>query len=951
MWYRFRFFIFLLCLLSLCSRAFGEVNTSLFTGHFSYSVPIYTIEDPDFHMDITLRYGTEGFKPFQPSGCYGQDWSLVAGGYIARFVQGMPDEQRADYNNPIISRSLIGMIESMAENCVPDKDSVYTMSSSVYNRDCGIACSFDSNGICWWEVDYMPDIFYFNFLGYAGCFIINNQGRATILSGDFVEINLMELHDIYPQNDYADTYYSPSTASKITITTTDGYKYIFGGRIESLEYSTLANISTSCSQLIPAITKWHLSSIIAPNNRAMSFLYKASGNLNSFITDYDWTEKNSLDDSTHLMCKVYNFCLLDYITTSDSTPLRISFVSSLESHPMYENQLYHWSKTCLQLDSIIISCGSHILKTANLSYSYRKFDSTYGVTRNYYWRYLASVKISGVGQYSFSYNEIDPYPETAPPFVHQFLYPSLRVITDADYKALVDRFGFWKTTSFQGLLNKVSLPTGGNIRFTYGAHQYGKERRYQVINSQNVELNTQNTSNHTIGGARIEKIETFSDSNMLVETKTFAYNQYGSNNSSGIFYNIYELYMTSENKKAIGNPDNYGMIDSHIGYSYVQQMTTVGNSVYKTTYTFDTGHNSYSSYNNNTIHRNNDVSGYSDTTELCSGSLTYCPYLIKNGKLLAVEQYIGNDLQKATHFRYNGISNTSTMLLPYLGESLGCTDTIVCLSTYSAHIARKLFVFPNVLEQKVTYEYDNTANDAVLTASISYTYDSKHRKKEIITTDSQRRKLFTRYMYPDDVPGADLLNGFPSPLFMLINDKRIGNPVEIVSGFINNETEYITNGAIKIYANNTYGEPISPGIGALHILPYLHQTYSLALSEPIANYQPMSMMGAQLSYDQRYRLNCEYNFDLMYRPISIQPFGKMATTYTWNGVYPATKTIGNQTWTYTYIPYVGVRSITDPRGILTYYDYDDAGRLIKEYQIVNDKEQILNVYQYHVKTE
>ena len=135
--------------------------------------------------------------------------------------------------------------------------------------------------------------------------------------------------------------------------------------------------------------------------------------------------------------------------------------------------------------------------------------------------------------------------------------------------------------------------------------------------------------------------------------------------------------------------------------------------------------------------------------------------------------------------------------------------------------------------------------------------------------------------------------------------------------------------------------------------PYLYKTMTLSLTAPIpaSEFQWMSTNGSNIIYDPHYKFACEYRFNFMDRPTLIKPFGKIETKYTWNGIYPATKTIGNQTWTYTHIPHVGVNSITNPRGITTYYDYDSNGRLIKEYQIVNGKEQILNAYLYHIKTE
>ena len=192
-----------------------------------------------------------------------------------------------------------------------------------------------------------------------------------------------------------------------------------------------------------------------------------------------------------------------------------------------------------------------------------------------------------------------------------------------------------------------------------------------------------------------------------------------------------------------------------------------------------------------------------------------------------------------------------------------------------------------------------------------------------------------------------------------------------------NGEEYITSGTANLYRNicviedlnnNAAHLPIRPDWDSIYsyvfdsihhslkvvdYYPYLYKTLSLALTEPIpvSNYQWMSVNGKSVLYDPRYKLDCEYQFDIMDRITSIKPFGATETTYTWNGLYPSSKTIGNQTTTYTYIPYVGVSSITDPRGTTTYYTYDASGRLIETYRLVDGKKQILNVYQYHIKTE
>lgn len=1036
---------------------YGEFQTSLFTGRLQQTIPIYTIEDPDFKMDIALHYNAEGFKPRKHSGYVGYNWFLEAGGCITREVKGFPDEiygRMAVNYGSYYDMGIEGMYHFIAlkkPGWNKSKDDIFALPFSSQSCVLGGSGEFHNVGdICDDYVDYTPDIFHFNFLGYNGKFIINNEGKVKIISGDYIDIDLSKiLTDWEPRNPdrTPDSAFpmSPNKNSTITVKTKDGYTYIFGGDLSKLEYTVDAynwniflykNLQEYCNSRFnpPTVSTWHLAQIIAPNKRTVTFHYKpavkskwfdilgdetpesipedvpgiddplwefnesfdrfswyfnaqaaycdqineyiyynpAFNNLSEDQMDSLWCALNSSTPPytrqfTYYMYSATKNCILDSITISGAQPLSVVFGNSLETTEMY-NYATHYGenrKKNFQLDSVRVLSAGNSIKTAKLSYEYKGFQ---GNGYSFNWRFLSSVSISGVGDYHMSY-----YNGSFPDLYLNAMGTNAKTY---DYRtgrsAETDDYGYYVNSNHSlALLQKIIYPTGGEQTFVYGKYAYDKKRKYSIEDDSYLEMNTIN-ENGILLGARINEVKTFEKGN-LVETKTYSY-------SDGVYFDnhkVYNMYFIEE----LAIPEygwpvqcdaNYDLLDTHIGYGKVTETTTNTQGTFKTVYQFDTGSNSYSSRYDTNINGSYECEGFNNLRiSVLVGKMFYSSQLSKWGKLISIDNFKSdNHLLSSHNYEYNSLSHY-------------CTDTIVVFGRYylgQAEIAQKLYIVPDFITQEIVKTYSQ--NDSLIITK-SYSYDKKLRLKHETITDSRDISHFTKYTYPDEINVSDddfIFN--PNALSLLRRSNRISEPIETVSGYMENNHEYLTSGKINLYTVGSYLEyppkshhapshnPVVPdwldsisypgggirdslieSVVMIQQYPYLHKTLSLSMTEPIADYQAMGANGSIVTYDDRYALDMEYVFDPMGRPTFVKPFGASATTYTWEGIYPKTKSVGKQKYTYTYIPYVGISSVTDPRGITTYYTYDANGRLVETYQIVNGKKQILNAYRYHVKSE
>lgn len=71
---------------------YADIPISYHTGVPNISVPLYTINEGDLSLPISLSYHAAGIRVDEISSPIGLGWSLNAGGMISRTVNGGPDE-------------------------------------------------------------------------------------------------------------------------------------------------------------------------------------------------------------------------------------------------------------------------------------------------------------------------------------------------------------------------------------------------------------------------------------------------------------------------------------------------------------------------------------------------------------------------------------------------------------------------------------------------------------------------------------------------------------------------------------------------------------------------------------------------------------------------------------------------------------------------------------------
>ncbi|MCX8472518.1 MAG: hypothetical protein ORN85_02595, partial [Sediminibacterium sp.] len=230
---------------------FVDIPVNYHTGIPQISIPLYTIESGNLKIPISIDYHAGGIKVGEQASRVGLGWALNAGGVIMRQVKGLPDEAytqsyRQKYGY-LTNAGYLSFLDSINDGAnIPDL------------------------------ADFEPDMFTFNFNGYSGKFVINDDGNPVLFPMQDLKIeydypNSLWLNNLN-QNINIYGWTSPQGATKssirsFTITTMDGTKYYFGAQDAYPNgYSHPIDVSVTFQSenysLPTIVSSWYLNKIV-----------------------------------------------------------------------------------------------------------------------------------------------------------------------------------------------------------------------------------------------------------------------------------------------------------------------------------------------------------------------------------------------------------------------------------------------------------------------------------------------------------------------------------------------------------------------------------------------------------------------------------------------------------------------------------------------------------------
>ncbi len=407
---------------------YGDVNVGEYTGAPSIGIPLYTITLGKYLLPITMNYTSSGLKVEEKSNWVGLGWSLSAGGVITRSMHGKPDEGGSGYWS------------------VGNWSDAQILGPSPYLYSPAWSGGYDLE----------PDIFYFNFAGRSGKFVMDaNDGHNA---------HCIPFQNLQIQHD--------NSLNGFTITDSEGNIYTFDVK------------ETTNNESVSFVSAWYLSKITTPAG-IINFTYNGNNEFNSSVqrSQIDFTRATGnvsadKNGSSNVSSIETNGNVLQQITAPG---VAINFNVSRNRKDIPQ---------CSQLDNITIQDGQGQLRK-QFTFDHSYFGNTASTRADDVRLKLDNIKevsVNNDGQvktHTFTYYSPEQVPALDSKaqdywgFYNGYANGTLLVGADPiDYPQISKVVGGANRepvadNAVVGTLKTVIYPTGGTTTFIYEGNDYG----------------------------------------------------------------------------------------------------------------------------------------------------------------------------------------------------------------------------------------------------------------------------------------------------------------------------------------------------------------------------------------------------------------------------------------------------------------------------------------------
>ena len=688
-------------------------------------------------------------------------------------------------------------------------------------------------------------------------------------------------------------------------------------------------------------------------------------------------------DAPHYQLMRTAFLKEIYISGAETIEFKYTKKSEKDSYDINDR---FFIPLTLKLDTIRVQDNfSRVIKEALFTTSYQGAQDKSRL-------FLDMVTLTGEGNYSFEYNNTSTLPSSITRTVDYWgfwkggddssfdMFGGIALDNNGNITYTNGNREPVSSFADASLLNKVTYPTGGYTEIEYESHTYSSrlERR-----SANGFMPMLYDVTGTAGGARVKKIKDY-DGTVVSRERTFEYTKSGSTGvSSGIVMSwiwmvLYNNNILQQTIRSSSSGFSINCTDAeYIAYPRVIERFSGGGYIV----------HEHSSYSGNTIDDTAQIRhSIINLPDNSFDPLIFWQNFHRQPNDRSIER--GKRLSSKLYNSSNVLVSKDTVIYgrAYNGEFFASNEPYITSISLSGnqYYSYKNYIYSYLPRETRTITYDERGNNPFTKIStIEYGYTGLESKRTEPQSDGSIKEIETTYL-------GDIVSGINSfkpgdtdyrAWIRLQELNMLGYPIE--------QVEWLKRNGVIVYSSAVY-----TSYDLFNDVPRPSVQYRFSLSSPSNLYEKATLLihhpynFASVSKDERLEEEARFLYDNKGNLIQYTNRSGFPVSYLWGyrQLYPIAKIVGSsydivyaaldnsQKWLlsantasmisnikpltdslrkklptalisgYSYIPSAGLSAEVSPNGLITYYKYDNYGRLSR---IVDHNGKAIEHYQYH----